>query len=429
MQLRRAAECSACRADLSGDNLATRIKHIFACRAHTAQQVTVAAQQVAAAESAAELHAAAEDAAAEEAGQLQADCIGATAESFAPGPQLSALPMQPPTPMQPPMRTPGQTPAVARTVLPQPSTATDATPAAAASGSLGSRNGCAQQRPAADALSLLMASAHTKWGGKQDSRAAPAAPVSRDAFEHLMHAAKTPAKGSLKGSLKGTGGLKRASDLISDGRGGGTGGGKGGGKGGSGAATVGGGGGGGWGGGSKRPLAPFKTIEGSRIVVDGFTSTPVPGKIYFLSHFHADHYIGMTKQWSTQVYCSEVTARLVARQIRLPSGLLRPLPMDRPIDFEGGRVTLIDANHCPGAVLFLFELPGGRTALHVGDFRYERRMAEHPAIRSLPLRGRAMDLLYLDTTYCDPKHTFPPQAAAPSATPSARASPSACPCP
>ena len=125
----------------------------------------------------------------------------------------------------------------------------------------------------------------------------------------------------------------------------------------------------------------------------------------------------MTKQWSTPVYCSEITARLVARQIRLPSGLLRPLPMDRPVDFEGGRVTLIDANHCPGAVLFLFELPGGRTALHVGDFRYERRMAEHPAIRSLPLRGRTMDLLYLDTTYCDPKHTFPPQAAAPSPSP------------
>ena len=50
-------------------------------------------------------------------------------------------------------------------------------------------------------------------------------------------------------------------------------------------------------------------------------------------------------------------------------------------------------NHCPGAVLFLFELPGGRTALHVGDFRYEPRMAAHPAIRSLPLRGRAIDLL------------------------------------
>ena len=40
---RRVAECSACRADLSGDNLATRIKHIFACRRVHAVQQAVAA--------------------------------------------------------------------------------------------------------------------------------------------------------------------------------------------------------------------------------------------------------------------------------------------------------------------------------------------------------------------------------------------------
>ena len=45
---RRAAECSACRADLSGYDLPSRVKHIFACRTQLVlQQRAVAAQQVA----------------------------------------------------------------------------------------------------------------------------------------------------------------------------------------------------------------------------------------------------------------------------------------------------------------------------------------------------------------------------------------------
>ena len=43
--------------------------------------------------------------------------------------------------------------------------------------------------------------------------------------------------------------------------------------------------------------------------------------------------------------------------------------------------------------------------LHVGDFRWTAAMAEEAALRGLPL-----DILFLDTTYSNPRHTHPPQA-------------------
>ena len=86
--------------------------------------------------------------------------------------------------------------------------------------------------------------------------------------------------------------------------------------------------------------------------------------------------------------------------------------MDTPVVVEGGaRVTCIDANHCPGAVLLLFQLPDGRCVLHTGDFRYDpQAMGGHPALAALPPGG--LHALYLDTTYLDPKYRFPTQAAA-----------------
>ena len=76
--------------------------------------------------------------------------------------------------------------------------------------------------------------------------------------------------------------------------------------------------------------------------------------------------------------------------------------MDTPTDVAGTEVTLLDANHCPGAAIFHFKLQDGTRYLHTGDFRASAALASHP------LSAR-VHVLYLDTTYCDPRYCFPEQ--------------------
>ncbi|CAL8471325.1 g10867 [Coccomyxa elongata] len=73
------------------------------------------------------------------------------------------------------------------------------------------------------------------------------------------------------------------------------------------------------------------------------------------------------------------------------------------------QVTPLDANHCLGAVMFLFDGPFGRV-LHCGDFRWERDYQEqclHPVLISA-----AIDTIYLDNTYAHPRYDFPPRSQA-----------------
>lgn len=135
---------------------------------------------------------------------------------------------------------------------------------------------------------------------------------------------------------------------------------------------------------------------------------------YFLTHYHSDHYGGLKSKWSHgPIYCSQVTANLVKQELGVDRRYVHPLPMNElyPIPNSNVTIALIDANHCPGSVLFLFivQMPDGTQVrhLHTGDFRASPRMCLHPLLCQPD--NPPINCLYLDTTYLNPQYAFPAQ--------------------
>ncbi|EEY69548.1 DNA cross-link repair protein, putative [Phytophthora infestans T30-4] len=180
----------------------------------------------------------------------------------------------------------------------------------------------------------------------------------------------------------------------------------------------------------RRLLYPdFKCIQGTDppFIVDGFQyACKENSSIYFLTHFHSDHYGGLTKNFDCGIiYCNEITARLVVQELGVQSKYIHAVGMNTPVFVAGVQVTFMDANHCPGSAIILFRLKDGKTFLHTGDFRFNRKMLEYHALQShIPTGSETIDHngkivglnrldgVYLDTTYCNPKYTFPTQQVA-----------------
>ncbi len=173
----------------------------------------------------------------------------------------------------------------------------------------------------------------------------------------------------------------------------------------------------------------YKIMPGFFICVDAFRYGAVQGcNAYFLSHFHSDHYIGLTSSWCHgPIYCSHVTANLVRRQLRVDPKWVVDLDFDKKVEVprtQGVEVTMIPANHCPGSSLYLFEKVVGKgknpkvqRVLHCGDFRACPAHVQHPKLRpdivdtitGRNLAQQKLDVCYLDTTYLTPKYSFPSQ--------------------
>uniref|UniRef100_A0A7S3EL14 SAM domain-containing protein n=1 Tax=Rhodosorus marinus TaxID=101924 RepID=A0A7S3EL14_9RHOD len=169
----------------------------------------------------------------------------------------------------------------------------------------------------------------------------------------------------------------------------------------------------------------YKKVGGTTFTVDSFRSKPGACRQFFLSHFHSDHYTGLSKSFKAGViFCTEITAKLVQLRLGVPKDRIQILTLNEEMFVpdlgigsprgkdNGAFVTAVDANHCPGAAMFLFRVQStGKTILHSGDCRYDKDLHTRNAalVRLVGGEGPRLDVMHLDTTYCDPKYSFPHQ--------------------
>ncbi|KAH7138671.1 beta-lactamase-like protein [Dendryphion nanum] len=193
-------------------------------------------------------------------------------------------------------------------------------------------------------------------------------------------------------------------------------------------------------------MSTFKGVvtEFPQIRIDYFRHQPgqKPPLACFLSHVHSDHLTGLESLRAPFVYCSAATREILlrlekyhyrvnfAKEIlesrnvtydRTMRRLAKPLPLDTPTVIELTpeqkiQVTLFDANHCVGAVMFLIE-GDGKAVLYTGDIRAEtwwvNSLVQNPVLIPYTLGSRRLDCIYLDTTFAtksEPYREFPSKA-------------------
>lgn len=213
----------------------------------------------------------------------------------------------------------------------------------------------------------------------------------------------------------------------------------------------------------RSPIPPVKTLTFKvndttkyHIAVDAFSFTPHDQITqYVLTHFHGDHYGGISKNWCYErvfegetieedkyrpiIYCTEITGKLLTLRFSIDPRFLLILQFDKTYiikdyskdeqiltelieedqvtDLKPGLyITPITANHCPGAAIFLFRSisnTGDNTyMLHCGDFRVSKEILKHPKLSPFlnnESTSLTLDKVYLDTTYMSPEYNFPKQ--------------------
>lgn len=96
---------------------------------------------------------------------------------------------------------------------------------------------------------------------------------------------------------------------------------------------------------SRKRCPSYKIVEDTTFVVDGFQFGDIPKAThYFLSHYHADHYVGLTRKFAHPLYMSPITARLVRTFIPIHNQYMHEIDVGESITLNEIEITAIDAN-------------------------------------------------------------------------------------
>eukprot|EP00403_Amphidinium_massartii_P025168 CAMPEP_0178397750 /NCGR_PEP_ID=MMETSP0689_2-20121128/14411_1 /TAXON_ID=160604 /ORGANISM="Amphidinium massartii, Strain CS-259" /LENGTH=255 /DNA_ID=CAMNT_0020018477 /DNA_START=53 /DNA_END=817 /DNA_ORIENTATION=+ len=150
-------------------------------------------------------------------------------------------------------------------------------------------------------------------------------------------------------------------------------------------------------------------LRGTSMYVDNFSKPAsddaTPRSLYFLTHCHTDHMAGLRENWAAgPLYCSTLTAKFLRLRKMASPRVIHERPLDQsfeviePLTRRRVTVTFLDANHCPGSVVIVFEGLRRGSIIHTGDFRYSESLERSPVLQRIT-SSRSLDRLYLDATW------------------------------
>ncbi|KAK8914175.1 hypothetical protein KSP39_PZI023623 [Platanthera zijinensis] len=150
---------------------------------------------------------------------------------------------------------------------------------------------------------------------------------------------------------------------------------------------------------------PIEIPRGLPFSVDTWSDASKRKRHHFLTHAHKDHLSGISDFFFFPIYCTRLTKTIVRFLFpQLDDSLFIEIELGVSVvikDQHGNfSVRAFDANHCPGAVMFLFEGEFGNV-LHTGDCRLNPECVQNLPLKYINKKGQDGELNYvfLDCTF------------------------------